>query len=85
MTTEKLIKEQPEVVTAFKKATSEAIEWLRANKAESVEIGAKYTKSGKDLAEYGYDYLLPTFPTWTLNAVKEAGGAKARGQGGAEG
>ena len=86
VTTDKLIKEKPEVVRAFMKATGEAIEWIRNNKAEATEIGAKYSKATPEIAKKSFDILLDTFPTggkanhegiqWDLDAMKEAGAVK---------
>ena len=59
--TNKVIAEKPEALRGFLKGWFEAIAFMRANKAETVEIAADVIHKDRDITARTYDELMPMF------------------------
>ena len=59
--TDKAIAQKPEAIRAFIAGWFETIDFMRANKAKSVEIAAEVMGTDKELAGAIYDELMPMF------------------------
>jgi ABC-type nitrate/sulfonate/bicarbonate transport system substrate-binding protein len=68
-TTDRLIKEQPKLVTSFMKATLKALRRLRQDRVTSVAAIIKFTGLERNLAARMYDDLIATF---TSNGTVDA-------------
>jgi ABC-type nitrate/sulfonate/bicarbonate transport system substrate-binding protein len=56
-----VLKEKPEVVRGFLKGWFETIAWMRAHKAESVEIARSITGFSPEVESREYDLVMPMF------------------------
>ena len=59
--TDRLIASRPELVRGFLKGWFETIAFMRANKAETVEIAKEVTNKDEDITSRSYDELMPMF------------------------
>jgi ABC-type nitrate/sulfonate/bicarbonate transport system substrate-binding protein len=59
--TDKIIVGKPDAVRAFLKGWFEAIAFMRANKAKTVEIAMEVGNVNRRIAEHAYDELMPMF------------------------
>ncbi len=58
-----ILRDNPDAVRRFLKAWFETIAFMRANKAEAVEIAMSLTKFSREVETKEYDLVMPTFST----------------------
>jgi ABC-type nitrate/sulfonate/bicarbonate transport system substrate-binding protein len=59
----KSIRENPPLIKAFVQGTLDAVRYIKQNKAESIKILARFSKSPMDIAAKTYDLVIPGMPS----------------------